>query len=603
MESKNILFVIDCRHEVREQIDFINRTVDYLLYNRNWTSLNVSYMTYEDKEPMSLEVLTANITEEENEILNKCNSKVSVVALTYLRRETKSLKHSTLTINFVFQTKFVIEHYYDMSFIYNEDEILEICISGCKVQNVDIALEHWNREETVILDLSKNQISESNYLHSLHSMTNLLFLNLSHNKYLSLNREFVFPYSLEEIDLSYTSVTSLPENCFENLTSLRILNLRHTKITLFEKMGLPDNFILDTLNIQGLVMTDVRVDFFKGLTVWKNLLTSDFKLCCQQIRGDNILPTICHSPNDAISSCKHIVGDTLKRILVWIVGLLTIVGNGVVLIYRVVWNRENIFQTAYGLFVTGLAVSDLLMGVYLMIIAVVDVVYADVYVVYDESWRKSFLCNFSGFLSTLSSETSTFLIGLITLDRFISISYPFNAHDTSTSLKWKGFISTWVIGFVLALIPAVVPEWQIYSSNGLCLALPLSTLGSDKLPGWEFSMVVYVILNFILFLFIAVGQAGIFVNLIKKRKLLSMRHCSERRTQDMNIAKKLAFVAVSDFLCWFPIGIMGILSLIGQEFDKETYAWMAVFVLPVNSALNPMIYTIPVIIDRLKCNS
>ncbi|KAH9500823.1 Relaxin receptor 2 [Bulinus truncatus] len=277
---------------------------------------------------------------------------------------------------------------------------------------------------------------------------------------------------------------------------------------------------------------------------------------------------------------------------------MTIAGNGVVLIYRVVWSREKIFPTAYGLFVTGMAVSDLLMGVYLMIIAVVDVVYADVYVVYDESWRKSFLCHFSGFLSILSSETSTFLIGLITLDRFISISYPFSAHETSTSLYWKGFISTWVIGFVLALIPAVVPEWQIYSSNGLCLALPLDTKESDQLTGWAFFMAVYVILNFILFLFIALGQVGIFVNVIQKRNQPSIRHCSERRIQDMNIAKKLAFVALSDFLCWFPIGIMGIMSLVGEEFHKETYAWMAVFVLPVNSALNPMIYTIPVIVDR-----
>ncbi|KAH9523115.1 hypothetical protein Btru_065869 [Bulinus truncatus] len=400
--------------------------------------------------------------------------------------------------------------------IYNERQCPfgqeKISISECNIQNVDQSLEHWNTEETVILDLSKNQISDSHYLSSLQAMTNLLFLNLSHNKYLSLNREFVFPYSLEEIDLSYTSVTSLPENCFEKLAYLRILNLRHTKITVFENMRLPENFKLDTLNIQGLMLTELQVDFFKGLTVRKILLTSDFKLCCQQIRGYNISSSVCHAPDDATSSCKHIVGDTLKRILVWIVGLLTIAGNGIVLIYRVVWGREKIFQTAYGLFVTCLAVSDLLMAVYLMIIAVVDVVYADVYVLYDESWRKSFLCNFSGFLSTLSSETSTFLIGLITLDRFISISYPFSAHDTSTSLKWRGFILTYVIGFALALIPAVVPNWQIYSSNGLCLALPLDTKGSDKLPGWEFSMVVYVILNFVLFLFIALGQLFIFVN-------------------------------------------------------------------------------------------
>ncbi|KAH9500297.1 hypothetical protein Btru_073670 [Bulinus truncatus] len=482
-------------------------------------------------------------------------------------------------------------------------QVIEISIPGCKIKNVGKGLEHWNTEETVVLDLSDNEISDSEYISSIITMTNLLFLNLSYNVHLSINDKFGFPYSLEAIYLSHTSVTSLPLNCFKNLTRLVMLDLSYTKIHKFKNMGLPDNFQLDILMIEGLTMTEVNVNFFKGLTVKTRLQSSDFKLCCPKILGDNIPTTKCLAPKDAISSCENIVRDRLKRILVWIVGLLTIAGNGIVLFYRVVWNREKIFQTAYGLFVTGLAVSDLLMGVYLMIIAVVDVVYADVYVVYDESWRMSILCHFSGFLSTLSSEISTFLIGLITLDRFISISYPFSAHDTSTSLKWKGFISTWAIGFVLALVPAVVPEWKIYSSNGLCLALPLDTVGFDKPPGWEFSMVVYVILNFFLFLFIALGQVGIFMNVIKTRNLPSMKHCSERRTQDMNIAKKLAFVAVSDFLCWFPIGIMGILSLIGQEFDKETYAWMAVFVLPVNSALNPMIYTIPVIVDKLKCKT
>ncbi|KAH9489571.1 hypothetical protein Btru_037218 [Bulinus truncatus] len=479
-------------------------------------------------------------------------------------------------------------------------QIIEIIAPDCMMKDPDKALQHWNTVEMVKLDLSNNEIFEIGHYSTITSMNYLMVLNLSRNVFLSINDSFQFPESLEVIDLSHTSVHSLPVMCFEKLKNLRVLDLSYTGITKFVNMGLPQNFQLETLNIQGVIMTDVRADFFEGLTVRTKLWSSDFKLCCPQIRGINISPDKCHAPRDAISSCQHIVGDEFKRISVWVVGLSTIAGNGIVLIYRIVWNRGKTFQTAYGLFVTGLAVSDLLMGVYLMIIAAVDIVYADIYIVHEASWRQSSLCNFSGFLSTLSSETSTFLIGLITLDRFINISYPFSGHGTSKSLKWKGFISSWVIGFVLALIPAIVPEWQIYSSNGLCLALPLSTTGAEKLPGWEFSMAVYVILNFILFIFIALGQVGIFVSIIKQRNMLSMRHCSERRTQDMSIAKKLAFVAVSDFLCWFPIGIMGIMSLNDQEFDKETYAWMAVFVLPVNSALNPMIYTIPVIVNKLR---
>uniref|UniRef100_A0A2C9LXT7 G-protein coupled receptors family 1 profile domain-containing protein n=1 Tax=Biomphalaria glabrata TaxID=6526 RepID=A0A2C9LXT7_BIOGL len=69
--------------------------------------------------------------------------------------------------------------------------------------------------------------------------------------------------------------------------------------------------------------------------------------------------------------------------------------------------------------------------------------------------------------------------------------------------------------------------------------------------------------------------------------------CRKRRLEDLAVAKKLVFVAISDFLCWFPIGIIGFFSLKGQTFYRDVYAWFVVFVLPINSALNPIIYTIP----------
>ena len=37
--------------------------------------------------------------------------------------------------------------------------------------------------------------------------------------------------------------------------------------------------------------------------------------------------------------------------------------------------------------------------------------------------------------------------------------------------------------------------------------------------------------------------------------------------------------------------ILGLLSLAGHVFDSEVYSWVAVFVLPVNAAINPFLYT------------
>ncbi|KAJ8034422.1 hypothetical protein HOLleu_21254 [Holothuria leucospilota] len=51
----------------------------------------------------------------------------------------------------------------------------------------------------------------------------------------------------------------------------------------------------------------------------------------------------------------------------------------------------------------------------------------------------------------------------------------------------------------------------------------------------------------------------------------------------------------TDLICWFPVIITGILSAVGTDISVDMYAWLTVLVMPVNSALNPFIYTIPTI--------
>ncbi|KAK0064352.1 G-protein coupled receptor GRL101 [Biomphalaria pfeifferi] len=77
----------------------------------------------------------------------------------------------------------------------------------------------------------------------------------------------------------------------------------------------------------------------------------------------------------------------------------------------------------------------------------------------------------------------------------------------------------------------------------------------------------------------------------------NVRTNTRSKEEECNIAKKkMAYVAMTVVMCWFPVGIL--LSLNGHIFDREVYAWIAVFVMPVNSALNPILYTIPAICKK-----
>ena len=77
-------------------------------------------------------------------------------------------------------------------------------------------------------------------------------------------------------------------------------------------------------------------------------------------------------------------------------------------------------------------------------------------------------------------------------------------------------------------------------------------------------------------------------------------YSSSQTSKDLMIASRLATVAASDFLCWFPVGLLGVLASSGVTIPGEVNVAMAIFVLPLNSALNPFLYAFIVIMERRR---
>ena len=72
-----------------------------------------------------------------------------------------------------------------------------------------------------------------------------------------------------------------------------------------------------------------------------------------------------------------------------------------------------------------------------------------------------------------------------------------------------------------------------------------------------------------------------------------------RYDDDLAIARQLSLVVISDFLCWFPVGLMGLMALAGHRVTKDAYVLSAVVIVPINSAINPLLYTVPALRKKL----
>ena len=104
-----------------------------------------------------------------------------------------------------------------------------------------------------------------------------------------------------------------------------------------------------------------------------------------------------------------------------------------------------------------------------------------------------------------------------------------------------------------------------------------------------------IIFNFILFLMIALGQIGIFSAI----KLSTMKTPTDKRkSSELALAYRLATVVLSDFLCWFPIGVLGLMAANDFPVPSELNVALVIFVLPLNSALNPFLYTLNSILEK-----
>ena len=238
------------------------------------------------------------------------------------------------------------------------------------------------------------------------------------------------------------------------------------------------------------------------------------------------------------------------------------------------------------------------MGAYLSVIGVADRLYLDSYLWEDTSWRRSITCHVAGMLCLLSSEVSAILICLITLDRLLVLRFPFSHVHFSKVSSQCACCMVWVGGLVLASFPFLpaASHWDFYSQTATCFPLPVT---SASFPGHAYSFGIMIVFNFVLFLLIAVGQVAIYWT-VGGASTMSTTTDSGRKSRDVAVARRLITIAVTDFLCWFPVGALGLLAAGGTSVAGEVNVGLAICVLPINSAVNPFLYTLNMLLQARR---
>ena len=432
----------------------------------------------------------------------------------------------------------------------NVHNLMHLNLSYCEIGNLSVDIIAFMRN-LMILDLSHNLL-KTVHSNTFNHQSRLHLLRLDGNqRMLTIESEaFVGLTSLKSFKLTHLKIERLSKSSFASLF-LERLEIYESFIKHAEEFAL-EQLHVQTVYLNTTTIEQVSPDMFKGMISLDLLVTDEFALCC--IKPDFLLAENCFPQSDAFSSCADLIRNEVLRSLCWVISVFAIFGNSFSLIYNVVFQKDK-YKIGFGLFVSNLAVSDFLMGIYLIIIAGADMYYRGEYGGYANSWRSSFLCKFAGTLAILSSEVSLLFIVLITLDRYIVVKFPFGNFRIDEKLSKQLSCIVWIVGITLSLIPLIFTSFtkhQIYSNAGVCLTLPLT---KEKFPGWIYSVCVFIGLNFLLTLLIILGQWMIYHEVISTQASIT-KHVAGRKT-DLKIARKLLLVALTDLFCWFPVTFLG----------------------------------------------
>ena len=351
------------------------------------------------------------------------------------------------------------------------------------------------------------------------------------------------------------------------------------------------------------------------------------------------------------SSSTEMIAEPSIKAAFWIMGFIVILGNLYVIVTSISILTKMTLQGVgfQRIIILNISIADFIIGVYLLTIAAYSESFSGRYGEIDYEWRSSLKCSIIGSLVVISSQASCFLMVVLTAFRLTKVVTAIKSLNSSLS-RWVICVATaWVLAFTVGTVPMIISSYFTHSFSFSC-TFHSGTLDSSQLTEFacriaalsnktiefnsnEFQSVkefvenglpqnisvamfgyygqtsicmprfyvaygesswVYTIfiitVNFLSFVFIAVGYIWIVKHSSKSSAIVGREQNNRANTQAARMQRRIARIIATDFCCWIPICIMAYARL-GVKFSDMVYQISAVLLLPINSALNPFLFT------------
>uniref|UniRef100_A0A8C5E680 Leucine-rich repeat-containing G-protein coupled receptor 4 n=1 Tax=Gouania willdenowi TaxID=441366 RepID=A0A8C5E680_GOUWI len=481
-----------------------------------------------------------------------------------------------------------------------------------------------NLSSLVVLHLHNNKIKKIDD-NCFAGLVNLETLDLNFNNLMVFPKAIVALPKLKELGFHSNDIASIPEGAFHNNPLLRTIHLYDNPLSFVGVSAFQNLSDLHSLMLRGASMMQ---DF--PILTWTNNLESltlsgtkissvpsdlceDLKLlrtlsisvpyayqCCAFVGCDSATGSSeddSKKSTGAFKPCEHLLGNWMIRLTVWFICLVSLVFNSLVLVATFSPTHRAAGHTHFlspslspaRLLMGLLALANLLTGLYVGVLTVLDIATWGSFAEYGMWWEMGPGCQITGALAVFSSEWSILLLALAAVERsmavrrilgkvMISPRRTGSGHRGCLRWEWRFSLAAGLLGLLAAAGASLtLLTFGEQSSSPLCLPFA----GGDG-PALSVT-VILVLVNALVYLFTAAVYTQLYchlgrVELADPEQTGALRH--------------VAWLIFTNCIFFCPVAAFSFAPLLtgstagGPEIAKS----VTLIFFPLPACLNPVLY-------------
>uniref|UniRef100_A0A674BB19 Leucine-rich repeat-containing G-protein coupled receptor 4 n=1 Tax=Salmo trutta TaxID=8032 RepID=A0A674BB19_SALTR len=430
------------------------------------------------------------------------------------------------------------------------------------------------------LDLSYNEIEELPSFQGCLKLQEIHFLScrdLSRNEMKTIHRDaFLYLTALTNLDLSLNSLTSIPTTGLSSMNQLKLTGNLQMK-NVFTAKSLPK-------------LRSVSVPYAYQCCAFVGCDSSTSSTDEEDIKkvtgGEEVerisMVMHCSPTPGAFKPCEHLLGSWMIRLTVWFICLVALIFNTLVL--AATFSRRALALSPARLLVGLLALTNLLTGVYVGVLTVLDAATWGSFAEFGVWWETGVGCRATGALAVFSSEWAVLLLPLAAVERSVAVRGLLGKAISPRRSSKRGVgdrrfaLAASLLGLLAAAAACLPLSTSDPSASPLCL--PFSG-GEGPALGVT---VALVLLNALAYLFTAAVYTQLYcglgrVELADQEQAGAVRH--------------VAWLIFTNCIFFCPVAAFSFAPLLarsGTAGGPEIAKSVTLIFFPLPACLNPVLY-------------